>query len=1302
MPEYQVNGKEKNGVPLDTVDVGYNNKAYKNTELEDEKENGSSSSSDEKEKDEKAELQAVSIGELFRYATSLDWLLMFIATIAAIGNGVAQPVSFILFGEIINDFINVESDKPLDIEGAMQEFALYYVYVAIATIVLGYLQNTLWLFASIRQAFVIRTQCFKSILRQDIGWFDTTDSGELSTRLADDITKIQNGIGDKIGSLQQAIAMLVAGMAIGFGYGWQLTLVIMAMSPLLIFAAYITGKVIAMITSEEQTAYAKAGSIAEEVLSSIRTVVAFGGEEKEIGRYKSKLLEAEKAGIKKGISSGFAFALFNSVIFGLCAVAFWYGGELVVDGKLSGGDLLIVFFSVLIGAAQVGQVGPNVEAFMVARGAAYYIYNLMDRCPVIDSFSEEGSKPKISGDISFINCKFNYPSRPDIKILQNLDLHIPTGTTCALVGESGCGKSTTVKLVQRFYDVHDGSVLIDNNNIKDINVRYLRKHIGVVSQEPVLFDASIADNIRMGHSDATQEMIETAAKNANAYDFITALPNGFDTYVGEGGAQLSGGQKQRIAIARALVRDPKILLLDEATSALDTESESVVQAALEKASEGRTTIIIAHRLSTIRKATMIAVVAAGQIVEIGKHEELMAKRGEYFKLVMLQTMQEEEEENNENKDLASILSDSEREELLARKMLRSISQISDGSEQEISKELERKLSRKASRKPALEKQKSVKEEEIEEEQPSQVPSMWRIMKMNLKEWPFMLVGVIFAAVAGAMPVAFAIILSEVLESFTLAHQPKKMQHDSEFWSIMFMVLGFAIGIGYFIAQYMFAIAGEALTTRLREMAFRALLRQEIGYFDVPLHSTGALTARLASDASAVQGATSTRLNTLTQVLVMGLSSLIIAFVYSWQLSLVILAFVPLIAFAGAVQTKLNTSFAADSQKLLSEAGSLATEAIMQIRTVASLGKEDYFYNKYIHLILGPNKKSRKSAHFFGLSFGFSMGIIFFSNAAAFYMGGYLHARGEVTMSDMIKVMMSIQFGAMTAGQLASFAPDYVKAKVAAGRILDLFDRVPAIDSYSKEGIKDEISGNVEFSDVKFHYPNRANVPVLQGLNVKIQQGQMVAFVGASGCGKSTSVSLLERFYDVAGGAVFIDGKPIKDYNIRQLRAQIGIVQQEPVLFERSIRDNILYGINEHERKVEQAELEDACKSSNIHHFVSNLPNGYGTNVGDKGALISGGQKQRIAIARALIRNPKILLLDEATSALDSESEKIVQEALDVAMEGRTAIVIAHRLSTIQNADVIAVMQGGKIVELGNHHELLALKGAYYLLNQAQL
>lgn len=309
--------------------------------------------------------------------------------------------------------------------------------------------------------------------------------------------------------------------------------------------------------------------------------------------------------------------------------------------------------------------------------------------------------------------------------------------------------------------------------------------------------------------------------------------------------------------------------------------------------------------------------------------------------------------------------------------------------------------------------------------------------------------------------------------------------------------------------------------------------------------------------------------------------------------------------------------------------------------------------------------------------------------------------GEMDLGEVMKVVLSILMGGFTLGQVSALAPDYEKAKVAAARLFKIFDRKSLIDSSSENGLRpSSVTGSIQLRSVRFRYPTRQNIKVLRGLTLSVQKGQKLALVGGSGCGKSTVVSLLERFYDIEDGEVAIDGNNVRTLNIQWLRSHIGIVSQEPILFGCSIAENIAYGDNS--REVPMHEIEAAAKAANIHSFINSLPKGYQTLVGDKGTLISGGQKQRIAIARALVRNPQILLLDEATSALDTESEKVVQQALDAASEGRTAIIIAHRLSTVQNADIIAVIHHGRVAEQGTHQELLALKGVYYGLVMGQM
>ncbi|NXL16344.1 MDR1 protein, partial [Setophaga kirtlandii] len=1229
----------------------------------------------------------------FRYADGVDVLLMIVGLVAAAANGTGMPLMIIIFGEMTNSFVlsgvqsndtsvnnsSCPSDPGVDIEGEMTKFAYYYVGIGFAVLILSIIQVWTFLVTATRQTARIRQKFFFAVLHQEMAWFDTTQIGALNTRLTDDINTIREGIGDKISIFLQFFSTFVSGVIIGFIYGWKLTLVVMSVSPLLAASAAVWSTLLASLTAKELSAYAKAGAVAEEILTAIRTVVAFNGQQKALEKYDANLEMAKRVGMKKSITTNTCLGLSQFFIFGSYALAFWYGTKLTAeDPHYDIGRVLIVFFSVLVGAFSLGQAAPNLESVANARGAAYEVYKIINKKRLIDSSSKEGYKPdKLVGEIEFRNIHFSYPSRPDVKILKGLNLKVQTGKTIALVGASGCGKSTTVQLLQRFYDPDQGEITLDGRDIRTLNTKWLRENIGIVSQEPVLFATTIAENIRYGREDISDAEIEQAAKEANAFDFISRLPDKFNTMVGERGAQLSGGQKQRIAIARALARNPKILLLDEATSALDTQSESIVQAALDKARAGRTTIVIAHRLSTIRTADTIAGFEKGIVVEQGTHSELMLQKGVYYSLVMQQVWANLFTFFLHFTKLAVHVLGHE----TAKQQISSIECF-----QRFTKTVH--CSRPNEHPPSG---------EFYEENLPAVPYL-KILALNKPEWFYVLLGVIAAAVIGAVHPAFAVIFGKIIGAFQ-ERDPEKRSKNTVLLSLIFLLLGVIILAAYIIQGFMFGKSGEALTMRLRSLSFRALLQQEIGWYDDQKNAVGVLLTRLATDASQVKGATGSRLALMTMTVFTLVTAIIIAFAYGWQLTLLILACIPFIVGANAVNVSSMSGHAAEDQKALEEAGRISTESVENIRTVASLTKEEAFYERYVACLNHTYRKSLRKAPLYGFTYGIAQCSEYFINAAVFRFGAWLIANCLTNFENVFIVFSSVIFAAMNVGQSSSMAPDYGKARMSAQRIFQLLDRKPLIDSYSEQGEKlSHFEGNIEFRNVHFVYPTRPEVQVLQGLNVKVKKGQTLALVGSSGCGKSTSIQLLERFYDPVEGQVLADGFDTKSLHLQWLRSRLGLVSQEPILFDCSIAENIQYGDNS--RVVTQEEIEEAAKAANIHAFIEKLPEKYNTRVGEKGTQLSGGQKQRIAIARALVRNPAVLLLDEATSALDTESEKIVQKALDDARQGRTCIVIAHRLSTVQTADVIVVIQNGRVVEQGTHSQLLAKEGHYYALVNA--
>ncbi|KAK4292716.1 hypothetical protein Pmani_034533 [Petrolisthes manimaculis] len=1384
----------------------------KREEEEEKKKKEDEEKKKKKEEEDKNRLPPVPFFKLERVVILVGLLA---ATLASLG----MPGLFILFGEITDAFVDNSLQEMLDtglanggIEGNTQlktlwdglvqqnpslsnltlqeqeeylraafsgggsdyfseviKFGVGASVIGVALIILGYLFVATLNYTAEAQVFRVRGLFLNRILRQEIGWFDTRQTNDFASRVTEDLNKLQAGIGDQMGLYFFYTFTSLASLIIAFVYSWKLTLVVLAMFPLLAIAGGIMAKLQANLSTVAMDKYAKAGSVAEEVLSGIRTVVAFGGEEKEVERYDKNLKEAKTAGLQRGLVTGLGMGSIWLIMYASYALAFWYGTGLILEARrpesefnMDPSTLVVVFFnvlfvrqvffSVLMGAMNMGQSAPFGTAMTTAKAAASTVYDILERKSAIDPASTEGEKPnEVKGTIELREVHFNYPSRPEVKVLEGVNLRVQPGQTVALVGSSGCGKSTCIQLIQRFYDPLDGTVTLDGRDVRELNLGWLRDQIGVVGQEPVLFATTIAENIRYGRQGVSEADIQEAAKEANAHTFITGLPKQYETEVGDLGAQLSGGQKQRIAIARALVRQPRLLLLDEATSALDNQSEAIVQQALDKVRQGRTTVVVAHRLSTIRTADKIVAFDKGKVVEEGTHDELMSLGGLYHGLVNAQLTDEEQHSNQQTQhnqvedtpqDIAA--PPPPQDQTLAvdvedEAMLRVTQEISDGELESVpslnvnltptnsttsppsppaptttSSTLQQRLITSAKslfNYDPLKEEKDGQEVVDEDEQAALQVSIGQIMKLNAPEWPCMVVGVICAAIQGTTLPVYAILFGEVLGTLAVADE-SKAREDANMYSLIFLIMGIIVGITYFFMELMFALSGEEMTTRLRKESFGAMLKQEMAWFDDSKNSVGALCSRLSGGAADVQGvrdvlvlvwvegrvggATGSRLGLIIQSLTTVCIGVCLSLYYDWRLGLVSLPFMPFILACVYFQTKMFTGQNLSEAKTLDQASKLAVEAISNIRTVASLHREEHITAQYIEALKGTHQASVKKANVRGVTFGLANGLPIIAYGAILFYGGYLVKEGQMNFKNVFKVSEGLIMATMMVGQLVAFAPNYSKAKAAGGRVIVLLSRKPAIDTSPLVG--SQLNGEVNevgTREVHFNYPTRPLLSVLTGLTCEAKRGQVLALVGASGSGKSTVIALLQRFYDPYAGSVNINNEDLRGLQVGGVRSLLGLVSQEPTLFDRSVTENIVYGDNT--RQVSQEEVVEAAKQANIHTFIESLPDGYETRVGQKGTQLSGGQKQRVAIARALVRNPSVLLLDEATSALDTESEKVVQEALEKAQKGRTCIVIAHRLSTIQGAHTIAVVQGGRVVESGSHRQLLELGGHYHAL-----
>lgn len=721
-------------------------------------------------------------------------------------------------------------------------------------------------------------------------------------------------------------------------------------------------------------------------------------------------------------------------------------------------------------------------------------------------------------------------------------------------------------------------IVFGSISIHDLNLQWLRSQIALVSQEPMLFNTTIFENIIYGLEEDSSSLsnkelqirVEAAATTANAHDFISQLPDGYQTVVGEKGMRMSGGQKQRICIARAIIKDPSILLLDEATSALDVEAERLVQRALAAASKGRTTIVVAHRLSTIRNADNIVVMADGRIIEQGTHNDLIAKGSYYAELVEKQQLSNEFTGSGLSSPYHEPLSDID---ALPEKEKVPESQIIS---------LTTESSRESPAKPMTQKKES--------------GFSWRtlftalrfIVGMNKPEILVFVSATLLAVVAGLAVPAQSIIFAKLLDALSLT--PAAVLRDRvNFWASMYLAMGlsfFVVWLGHSIG---FAYTTEKLVHRTRIQSLRHVLRQEVGFFDLEQNSIGALTSLLSSAPTDLNGLGGTIIGVNVSFIATIVGGIILSLAIAWKLALVCTATIPIVAGFGWVRLAMLTLFAQKIKKSHADSAAYASEAASTIRTVASLNMENRILKRYNSILSRHSKESLRSILLASTLYAASQSVTFLCAALAFWYGGTLIAKENYTVFQFFVCFAALISGAQRAGLIFSYATGMSKAINASKDLKSLFNRNPDIDIWNHTGksiSKDSCEGQIEFKDVSFSYPSRSERVVINGLSITIRPGQNVAFVGPSGCGKSTLIALLERFYDTNSGQILMDGINIAELDVKTYRSLIALVGQEPTLYSGTIRENLTLGLSE---TVSEEDIAQACREANIYDYVKSLP-----------------------------------------------------------------------------------------------------------------
>ena len=1184
-------------------------------------------------------------------------LRIFLSTVLgliAVGAGVA---GLAIFGIVIARVFRGQAEYS--------SLAFPMIGVAILIGVRGvfqYLQNSYAHHTSNIVKIKIRENLYQHCLALGPGHFDQRRTGGVILTLGDGVEGLETFFGQY---LPQIIIAAVAPILI------FVFMAILDLPIALIFLGFALFTLVApaVFHSWNQKSsmhrYRSYGSLGADFLDGVQglaTLKAYG----QSGRHGDRLADKARALYRSTMGVLAAnIATGGVTVLGIsagAAVALGVGASRVSAGDMEIRTLLIVMMFGVEVFRPLRELTQLYHKGMIASAAAQSIFNLMAEPVEIEGpkatpTPDTPQTAPLTPEIRFENVTFGY-NQGRGNALEEVSFTLGKGEKLGVAGPSGAGKSTLVWLAYRFFDPQKGRILLGGEDLKTLPLERIREQIAVVTQDTYLFHGTVADNLRFGKRDATQEQLEAAARAANAHEFISELPQGYDTYVGERAIRLSGGQRQRIAIARALLKDAPILILDEALSSVDAENEAVIQEALDRLMQGRTTLIIAHRLSSIVGADRILVLEDSHLVEVGSHDELIAADGIYARLMA----------DQQTAGFASRPAN-----------LATVDQLTSAVVGPAS--------------PPHEEEPIPTPAALEDSYPMGAFTILRRLLTLIVPWwkqqtITFLLGIAHHGSIIGLGVISALLVGEVFRGGDLT---------------LYLIL-----LGVFAPLTAFFTWAEGWLAH--DLAYRLLAEMRIDmYRKMDAIAPAYLVKRRSGDIVGVVGGDIEKIeyffaHTISPAFVafvVPLAVLITLALISWPLAIVLLPFLLAVAIRPFYDQTTNERL---GDEVLSKLGGIHAQMVDNIQGMREISAFDQGPARTGDIrergwdFAGSQLKFKKAQE---SQTSFIESITGLGGLAVLAMGAWLVLEGRMDRPDLPLAALLALSTFSPVSDLARTGKDLMETLAAGRRVFAVHDEPMSVQDGPGVAAPGEVAVPtaplVRFDGTSFAYG--PGLPqAVSDLSFTIEPGQTVALVGRSGAGKSTCAYLLMRFWDPQSGEVSLGNHNLKEFRLDPLRDSIAFVTQDTYLFNASIGDNIALG----KFGASQEEIEEAASQANAHGFISSFPEGYDTMVGERGMQLSGGQRQRISIARALLKNAPVLILDEATSHLDAVSEHQVRQALNRLMSGRSTVIIAHRLSTVRDADKLIVLDRGRKVEEGSHDELMERNGLYAQLVAAQM